>query len=450
MTKRFDLICIGAGSGGLATINRAVKHGAKCAVIEANDLGGTCVNLGCVPKKVMWNAGHIADMLELSKHYGFDIEHAQFSWENLVLKRQLYIERLRKIYAKRIQDNNITYIRGMASFKNETTICVDEDEYQADHILIATGSKASIPDISGADFGITSDGFFSLKSKPKRVALIGAGYIAVELAGILHHLGCETHLAFRHEKFLRQYDESLSDTLLEIMTQQGIHTYPSHTAQSLQRNANGTYQINFTEKQVLEDFDCVIWAIGRKANIEPLKLANAGIEIDNHENIIVDEWQNTTIKHIYAIGDVTGRAPLTPVAIAAGRRLADRLFGNAKQAKLNYDNIPTVIFSYPPIGSVGMSEQQAIETHGEENIKTFQSRFNAMSHALSDKPQPTLVKIITLADETIIGCHLIGDHADEILQGFAVAVKMGATLQDFRDTVAIHPTSAEELVTIDP
>lgn len=447
VSKHFDFISIGAGSGGLAAIQRAAKHGAKCAVIEANDLGGTCVNLGCVPKKVMWNAGMMADMLSLSNHYGFEIESQQFSFENLVTKRQLYIERLRKNYAKRLQDNQITLIRGYAEFKNENTLVVEDNEYTADKILIATGSQAMRPEISGADFGMTSDGFFDLKALPHRAAIIGAGYIAVELAGILHHLGCETHLAYRYDQLLRRYDPILGETLGEIMAQQGIQTHANANAKSVQRNANGSYQINFQEGLTLEGFDCVIWAIGRRANIANLQLANAGIEIDNHENIIVDEWQQTTINHIYAIGDVTGQAPLTPVAIAAGRRLADRLFAE-RETKLDYQNIPTVIFSYPPIASVGLSEPDARKKHGE--IKVFQSRFNAMLYALSDKPIPTLIKVITDQNEKVLGVHLIGDHADEILQGFAVALKMGATLQDFRDTVAIHPTSAEEIVTIDP
>jgi glutathione reductase (NADPH) len=326
---------------------------------------------------------------------------------------------------------------------------VDDIKYKADNIVIATGGQPSLPHIEGIHHVIDSDGFFSLTKLPHKVAILGSGYIGVELAGVLHGLGSEVHLLMRGEKPLSRFDSMLSETLAEIMSKQGIYLHANHKANSIDLQSDGRKNIVCQSGSVLHDIDVIIAAVGRKPRTANLNLHHIQVNTDEDGLIVVDSYQNTSVKGVYAIGDVTKAPALTPVAIAAGRRLADRLFGGEPKAQLNYDNISTVIFSHPPIGTVGLSEQQAIERYGEHEIKVYQTRFNPMYDALSDDKTPTAMKLVTLgAEEKIIGLHVIGYGADEMLQGFGVAVKMGACKKDFDNTVAIHPTSAEEFVTM--
>lgn len=446
---KFDLIVLGGGSGGIASAVRAAKHGAKVAVVESSHLGGTCVNLGCVPKKIMFNASMMAETMHKCSNYGFSPVEIKLNWNRLINKRNAYIQRLRENYSKRFEEYNITLLHGMGVFHDEHSITVDDVTYKAKHIIIATGGEPSLPAINGIQHVIDSDGFFSLTKQPKKVAIIGSGYIGVELAGVLHGLGSETHLLMRGSRPLSRFDQMIGDTLYEIMKQQGIYIHPNHKAQAIELHSDGKKTIICQSGTEINDIDVIISAVGRRPRTGHLNLAKISVKTDQTGLIEVDGFQNTSVKGIYAIGDVTNAPALTPVAIASGRRLADRLFGNQPDSCLNYDNICSMVFSHPPVGSVGLSEHEAIEQHGNENIKIYQTRFNPMYDALSDEKTPTAMKLVTLGkEEKIIGLHVIGYGADEMLQGFGVAVKMGACKKDFDNTVAIHPTSSEEFVTM--
>lgn len=447
---KYDLIVIGGGSGGIASAVRAAQYGAKVAVVEEEHLGGTCVNLGCVPKKIMFNASMVAETLRKSRDYGFSPVQVKLDWHALVNKRNAYIEKLRENYAKRFTQYDMTYLHGKGVFVNRNTIDVGGEHYQADHLIIATGGEPIIPnEMEGVQYAIDSDGFFSLAERPNKVAIIGSGYIGVELAGVLHGLGTETHLLIKGQRPLRRFDAILGGTLLEIMEQQKIHLHMDHHAHAITLQEDGRKTIHCRSGSIIEDLDTVIVAVGRAPRTFGLNLESLKIKRDDRGLITVDRYQNTSIPGIYAIGDVTDAPALTPVAIAAGRKLADRLFGKQKEAHLNYDNICSVIFTHPPIGSVGLSEEEALAKYGKEKIKIYQTRFNPMYDALSEEKTPTIMKLVTHGEqEKIIGIHIIGYGADEMLQGFGVAVKMGACKKDFDNTVAIHPTSAEELVTM--
>jgi glutathione reductase (NADPH) len=449
MDKHFDFLVIGGGSGGIASARRAALHGARVGLIEGGPIGGTCVNVGCVPKKVMWNASQIAETLELAKGYGFAVTSDGFDWAALKRSRDAYIQRLNGIYHRNLDTSQVTEIQGYARFEDSRTVIAADQAYTADHVLIATGSTPVVPDIPGAELGISSDGFFELDRQPRRVVVVGGGYIAVEFAGLLNALGSDVTLLLRGEHLLRSFDATLRETLMEEMQKAGINILTGMGLEGLEREAEGGIALCGREGERIKGFDTVIWATGRRPNTDGLALDAAGVETDSRGYVTTDEFQNTNVSSIYAVGDVTGRAALTPVAIAAGRRLCDRLFGGKTEARLDYGNIPTVVFSHPPIGTVGMTEERAHELYGEGGVKVYQSRFTNMYYAVSEHKSPTVVKLVTVGEqENIVGCHIIGDHADEMIQGFAVAVKMGARKTDFDNTVAIHPTAAEELVTL--
>jgi len=448
MTKHYDLISIGGGSGGLSAAERAATYGAKCAVIESGKMGGTCVNVGCVPKKVMWYGAEMAQSLKNAPSYGFDVNVYGFSWAKLVTAREQYIKGINDWYHAYLSDSNIDEIQGAARFVDAKTLEVNGERYTADHIVIAPGGVPAVPDTPGAELGITSDGFFALTEQPKRVAVVGAGYIAVELAGVLNSLGRDVSLLLRRGHFLGNFDAMLRDTLMEEMVNNGVNIMPNISCTQVEKADDGSLTLNFNNGQQLTEIDQLIWAIGRKPNTAALNLDAARVEHDANGVIPTDEFQNTNVAGIYAVGDVTGRAQLTPVAVAAARRLADRLFNNQPERKLDYENIPSVMFSHPPIGTVGLTEEQAREKHGDA-VKVYQTRFTAMAHAFTKHQPSTAMKLVTVgAQEKVVGVHIIGQGADEMLQGFAVAVKMGATKADFDNTVAIHPTSSEELVTL--
>jgi glutathione reductase (NADPH) len=448
MAKHYDLIAIGGGSGGVSVAERAARYGAKCAVIERDALGGTCVNRGCVPKKVMWFGACIAHTLEDAMGYGFLLGDTKFNWEALKEGRDTYVQGINKWYHTYLADSDIDEIVGDARFVNSHRLAVGEEEYSADHIVIAVGGDPAIPQIPGAEFGITSDGFFALTELPRRVAVVGAGYIAVELAGMLNALGAHVTMLLRREHLLRRFDAMLRESLMAEMLEDGIDILAGTQVKDLVRESDGSLCIECDNGQRLEGLDQLIWAVGRTPATAGLGLPAAGIETDAQGYVPSDRFENTNVPGIYAIGDVTNKAPLTPVAIAAGRRLADRLFGGKNDRYLPYEHISTVVFSHPPIGTVGLTEEQAREIHGEA-VKIYQTQFTGMYHALTDRKRQTAMKLVTVgAREKVVGCHIIGAGADEMLQGFAVAIRMGATKRDLDDTVAIHPTSAEELVTM--
>jgi glutathione reductase (NADPH) len=423
------------------------------AIIEARELGGTCVNRGCVPKKAMWYAAEIAHHAKLARDYGFDSRRGALNWSKLIETRENYISNIHKFYDGYLDRLKITHLKGYGKFVDANTVEVDGKQYTADHIVIAPGGAPTIPNIQGADLGITSDGFFELDHQPKKVLVAGSGYIAVELAGVLNSLGSEVTLAFRKEGVLRNFDPILSEALMEQMTRDKIRMLKLHTPEKVVKDDDGTLRIHFeTGPETCVDysgFDCVIWAIGRTPLTQMLNLPAAGVEINQRGYIPTDEFQNTNVDGIYAIGDITGRAQLTPVAIAAGRRLSRRLFNQEDGLKVDYSSIPSVVFSHPPIGSVGYSEAEAVGHYGEEQIKVYTSRFTPMLTALTSHRQPAAMKLVCQGEnEKVVGLHVIGAGADEMLQGFAVAIKMGATKADFDNTIAIHPTGAEEFVTM--
>lgn len=449
MTKHYDYLAIGGGSGGIASVNRAAMYGKKCALIEAKALGGTCVNVGCVPKKVMWHGAQIAEaMHRYAADYGFDVDVKQFDFQQLIASREAYIDRIHQSYERVLGNNKVDVIQGFARFVDAHTVEVNGEHITADHILIATGGYPTRPAIPGAEHGIDSDGFFALRELPKRVAVVGAGYIAVEIAGVMHALGAETHLVVRKHAPLRSFDPMLVDTLLEVIKTEGPELHTQAVPQRVEKQADGSLTLHLEDGRSLH-VDCLIWAIGRKPATDRLNLDASGVELDDRGYIRVDMYQNTNVPGVYAVGDNTGRIELTPVAVAAGRRLSERLFNNKPNEHLNYDNVPTVVFSHPPIGTVGLTEPQAIEQYGEANVKVYTSSFTAMYTAVTQHRQPCRMKLVCVgAEQKIVGIHGIGFGMDEILQGFAVAMKMGATKRDFDNTVAIHPTAAEEFVTM--
>jgi glutathione reductase (NADPH) len=448
MTQHYDLIAIGGGSGGLSVAERAARYGAKCGVVEKGALGGTCVNVGCVPKKVMWFGASIAHTMAEAASYGFDIAEKRFDWGKLKASRDAYVNGINDWYHTYLSDSNIDEIVGKARFVDARTIEVAGQQYSADHIVIAAGGAPVIPATEGAELGISSDGFFELEQLPRRTAVVGSGYIAVELAGMLNALGSDVTMLLRREHLLRNFDATLRENLTEEMLGDGIDILARTQVKKVLREADGCLCIECENGQRLEGFDELIWAIGRYPLTQDLNLEAAGVLVDDQGYIPTDKFQQTSAEAVYAIGDVTGQVQLTPVAIAAARRLGDRLFGGMTDRHLPYENIPTVVFSHPPIGTVGLTESVARDLHGA-SVKVYQTRFTAMYNALTERKQKTAMKLVTVgAQEKVVGCHVIGPGADEMLQGFAVAIRMGASKQDLDDTVAIHPTSAEELVTM--
>ncbi|RIA87488.1 hypothetical protein C1645_713865 [Glomus cerebriforme] len=459
--KQYDYLVIGGGSGGLASARRASTYGFKVGLIESSGrLGGTCVNVGCVPKKVMFNTASIAEALHDANQYGFDLPSIpKFDWNYLKKKRDAYIKRLNGIYLSNLNKDKVDYIEGKASFVSKNVVKVEYngsiEEITAKKILIATGGHPRIPhEIPGSELGISSDGFFDLEEQPKRVMVVGTGYIGVELAGIFNTLGTDTTIMTRSGEILRTFDPIIKDTLLDQSKKEGLRVLTYGHVQSLSRDPpDGPIKVQFTSKETndtTEEFDVLLWAIGRKPNIKDLNLENIGIKLNDDGHIVHDDCQNTTVEEIYALGDVCGVAQLTPVAIAAGRRLSDRLFGGPKfiNSKLDYNNIPTVVF-HGTCGSVGLTEPQAQKKYGIENVKAYTSKFVNLYNAMTEQKPATAYKLVVVGEEEkVVGVHIIGRDSAEILQGFAVAVKMGATKNDFDNTVAIHPTAAEELVTM--
>ncbi|HEM6121096.1 TPA: glutathione-disulfide reductase [Streptococcus suis] len=447
--KEFDIIAIGGGSGGIATMNRAAIYGAKAAVIEGSHLGGTCVNLGCVPKKIMWYGSQVAEAIHhYGPEYGFTSQDVTFDFATLRKNREAYIERSRTSYGNTFTNNGVQVINGFAKFVDAQTVEVNGELIRAKHIVIATGAQPAVPNIPGNELGIVSDDVFAWEELPTSVAVIGAGYIAVEMAGLLHGLGVQTDLFVRGNRPLRNFDSYIIQALMEEMERTNLPLHTGKTPVSLEKTEDGLIQINF-EDGSSHTAQEVLWAIGRKPNVEQLNLEAAGVQLTPSGHIAVDEYQETGVSGIYALGDVTGEKELTPVAIKAGRLLAERLFNNKPTAKMDYTNIPTVVFSHPAIGTVGLTEEEAIAQYGQEQVKVYTSAFTSMYTALANNRQMAKFKLVTVGEtEQVVGLHGIGYGVDEMIQGFSVAIKMGATKEEFDAVVAIHPTGAEEFVTM--
>jgi len=462
--KECDYLVIGGGSGGLASGRRASGiYGAKTIAIESKRLGGTCVNVGCVPKKVTWYAAFIRETMHDAKSYGFHFEETQpFDWPYFKKKRDAYVKRLNGIYEKNLNNDKVEYVHGRATFVDKHSVEVTKDDgskdlIKAKKILIAVGGKPVIPSeevVPGASLGTTSDGFFELEQQPKKVAIIGAGYIAVEFAGMFKALGTDTHLFIRYDTFLRTFDPMIQEKVTAEYERQGIHLHKRSVQSKIEDLGNGWKRIHYKDKdgESTLDVDCIIWAVGRTPETDDLGIDKLGVKVNEKGHIIVDKYHNTNLENMYAVGDVCDKGfELTPVAIAAGRRLSDRLFGGKADAHIEYENIPSVVFAHPEVGSIGMTEPQAREKYGD-SVKVYNTNFTAMYYAMFDRQEdkpPTSYKLICAGpEERVVGLHIMGLGSAEILQGFGVAVKMGATKADFDRCVAIHPTSAEELVTL--
>ncbi len=451
----FDLVVVGGGSGGLAGAFRAARHGARVALLEPGALGGTCVNVGCVPKKAMWLAAELAQKMGLARELGFALPTPlpPLDWRAFIAFRQKYIANIHASYLRRLDAAGIALlpVRGRLAAAG-VVACENGLALHAPQVLLATGGRTQRPAIDGADLAIDSDGFFALDAAPRRVAIVGAGYVAVELAGVLQALGSQVELFVRGRRLLEGFDADIAAQLAEDYRQQGIHARFGTSLRSLRRTGEGIL-LRDADARDAGPYDCVIMATGRRPNSDGLGLEALGVEVDARGFVEVDDFQRTSVPGIHAVGDLCGRAQLTPVAIAAARRLMDRLFGGREGARLDYDDIPTVVFSHPPIGKVGLVEEEARAAHGDA-VRVHSAGFRPMLHALADSPQRSLFKLVCVADggddaperQRVVGIHLLGEAADEMLQGFAVALKRGITLADLHDTVAIHPTSAEEVV----
>ncbi|KAI9652161.1 MAG: Glutathione reductase [Trizodia sp. TS-e1964] len=462
----YDYIVIGGGSGGSGAARRAAGwYGAKTLIIENGPSGGTCVNVGCVPKKMTWLFASIRETLRDSVQYGYATPDVPFNFAEFKKKRDARIKVLNRGYETNWQKEGIVLLRGTASFTSphEVEVVLEDGSgkasYTAPHILVATGGCPTLPsNVEGAEHGITSDGFFDIELLPKKIAIVGAGYIAVELAGVLNAIGVETHMFIRGNTFLRTFDPMIQDTLTKHYEDSGITIHKGFKGfTKVEKLSDGpgdekSLRLHGIDAEPFEVNE-LLWAIGRTAETKDLQLHNAGVKVKPSGHIIVDEFQNSNVPGIYALGDVTGQFELTPVAIAAGRQLGNRLFGppHLSSSKLVYDNVPTVVFAHPEVGTIGLTEPAAITKYGKENIKIYQTKFCAMFYDIfpPEKKQPTAYKLICAGkEEKVVGMHILGLGSGEMLQGFGVAVKMGATKADFDNCVAIHPTSAEELVTL--
>ena len=449
-SRDFDLIVIGGGSGGLAGAFRAAAHGAKVALMEPQALGGTCVNVGCVPKKAMWFAAELAGRIGQARALGFALpeEVPPLDWTELLLRRSRYIENIHKAYRARLEQAGIVVLphRGSLTGMPGEVVC-GALRWTADHLLIATGGESARPDVPGAELAATSNDFFAPQQAPQRVAVVGGGYIGVELAGLLQALGSRVELFVRGERLLGGFDEELAQRLAEEMTQAGVQLHFDAPLEALARD--GRERIVLTAAgQAHAEFDMALLAIGRQPNTHGLGLDAAGVRCGAQGEILIDDWQNTTRPNTYAVGDVTAQPALTPYAIAAARRLMDRLFGGQAESRVRFGQVPTVVFSHPPLAALGLTEEQARQQHGEA-VEVYRAGFRPMLTALADSGPRSLFKVVCAGrEQRVVGLHLLGEAADEILQGFAVAMHMGMTLRDLQATLAIHPTSAEEVVLI--
>ncbi|HST45044.1 MAG TPA: glutathione-disulfide reductase [Luteimonas sp.] len=449
----FDLVVIGGGSGGLAAAFRAAEHGARVALLESGELGGTCVNVGCVPKKAMWLAAYLAQRMELARGFGFGVEPGPPDWPRLVASRQGYIAGIHASYRRRLDAAGVVSLPSRGRLIDPHLVeTADGTRLQGRHVLIATGGRPHRPDIPGAALGLVSDDFFQLCAAPARVAVVGGGYIGVELSGILQALGSRVEMFVRGPCLLDGFDGELSAVLEGNMHQDGIAIHAGYQLAGLVADADrDTDGHGVRMHEAGGDpggrFDAVLFATGRVANSGGLGLEALGVATDARGRILVDDWQSTSVAGLHAVGDVTDRIGLTPVAIAAARRLMDRLFGGCADAKLDYRDVPTVVFAHPPLASVGLTEAAARALHGAGDVHCHRAQFRPMLHALADSNRRSLFKLVCVGVERrVVGLHLLGEGADEILQGFAVALKRGITLADLHDTIALHPTSAEEVV----
>lgn len=446
MTYDFDLFVIGAGSGGVRAARFAAGYGARVAVAESRYLGGTCVNVGCVPKKLLVYGAHFADEFEQANGFGWTVAEADFDWSTLIANKNREIERLNGIYRNLLVNSGVTLLEGHARIVDEHHVELAGKRYSAQHILIATGGWPLIPNIPGREHTIDSNQAFFLQHLPKRVLVVGGGYIAVEFASIFNGLGAETTLLYRGDLFLRGFDKAVRLHLQDELNKRGVNLQFNSDIAHIDKQADGSLHATLKDGRVLH-VDCIFYATGRRPMLDNLGLENTAVELDERGFIKVDEQYQTNTPSILAIGDVIGRVQLTPVALAEGMAVARRLFKANEYRPVDYRMIPTAVFSLPNIGTVGLSEEQAKEEG--YSVKVFESRFRPMKLALTEAQERTLMKLVVDAKtDRVLGCHMVGPDAGEIIQGLAVALKAGATKQIFDETIGVHPTAAEEFVTM--
>ncbi|HBS80868.1 MAG TPA: glutathione-disulfide reductase [Pseudomonas sp.] len=446
MAYDFDLFVIGAGSGGVRAARFAAGYGARVAVAESRYLGGTCVNVGCVPKKLLVYGAHYAEDIHEAKGYGWTIDGARFDWASLIANKDREIQRLNGIYKNLLTDSGVTLLQAHARLVDPHTVEVDGKHYSAEHILIATGGWPFVPDIPGREHAITSNEAFYLDELPRRVLVVGGGYIAVEFASIFHGCGADTKLLYRGELFLRGFDGSLRDHLKDELIKKGLDLQFNADITRIDKQADGTLLATLEDGRTLEA-DCIFYATGRRPMLDGLGLENVDVALDKRGFIAIDDQFRTTTPSILAIGDVIGRIQLTPVALAEGMAVARQLFRPDEYRPVDYHNIATAVFSLPNMATVGLTEEQAREKG--HKVVLFESRFRPMKQTMTDSLERSLMKLVVDADtDKVLGCHMAGPEAGEIIQGLAVALKAGATKRIFDDTVGIHPTAAEEFVTM--
>lgn len=440
----FDLITIGAGSGGVRASRVAAQHGARTAVVEERYLGGTCVNVGCIPKKLLVYASEFGEAFDDAAGFGWTVGRRELDWPKLIANKNREIERLNGIYATLLKNAGVTIIDGRATIIDPHTIAVGDSRYTTEYLLVATGGWPHVPPIEGRELAVTSNEAFFLKELPRRVLVVGGGYIGVEFAGIFHGMGTKVTLIHRGEIFLRGFDDDLRKSLADEMGKRGIELRFGVCLEKIERNRNGlTVTLNDGAKL---DTDLVMIATGRMPNTGNLGLERARVAVGEYGAIIVDRYSRSTVDNIYAVGDVTNRRNLTPVAIAEGRAVADTLFSGRPTA-VDYENVPSAVFSQPPIGTVGLTEAEARSRFGTVDI--YKSSFRPLKHTLSGRDERAFMKLVVEPkSDRVVGVHMVGPEAGEIIQGFAVALKCGATKAQFDSTIGIHPSAAEEFVTM--
>lgn len=446
MSYEFDLFVIGAGSGGVRAARFAAGFGAKVAVAESRYLGGTCVNVGCVPKKLLVYGAHFAEEFEQASGFGWTLGASSFDWSTLIANKDREINRLNGIYRNLLVNSGVTLLEGHATLTGPNEVLVNGQRHTAKHILIATGGWPQIPEIPGHEHAISSNEAFFLKALPKRVLVVGGGYIAVEFAGIFQGLGAETSLLYRGEMFLRGFDGSVRKHLHEELLKRGMDVQFNADIARIDKQADGSLKATLKDGRVLEA-DCVFYATGRRPMLDNLGLETTGVKLDKRGFINVNDLYQTDEPSILAIGDVIGRVQLTPVALAEGMAVARRLFKPEQYRPVDYNMIPTAVFSQPAIGTVGLSEEQALEDGHQ--VQIFESSFRPMKLTMTDCQERTFMKLVVDAEtDKVLGCHMVGPEAGEIVQGLAIAMKAGATKQHFDETIGVHPTAAEEFVTM--
>lgn len=445
---QYDFFVIGAGSGGVRASRIAANHGARVAVAEYAALGGTCVNVGCVPKKLFVYGSHYKHDFSDSAAYGWTVSPPKLHWPTLISNKNAEIERLNAIYGRLLDRAGVDLVVGPASFVDPHTVEVDGKTYTADKILIATGGKPFVPEFPGREHVITSNEAFYLDDLPKRVVVVGGGYIAVEFAGIFHGYGSQVTQLYRGDMFLRGFDDEVRSHLATEMRTQGVDLRFGENVASVEKSSDGSFRVTTTTGAVLET-DLVMYATGRVPNTDPLLLNKAGIKTGSKGKILVDDWSKTNVDHIYAVGDVTDRVNLTPVAIAEGHALADTLFGD-KPRNIGYENIPTAVFSTPNLGTCGLTEAQARERYGKLGVDIYKTAFRPMKHTLTKREgEKVFMKLVVeRATDKVVGCHILDSAAGDVIQIIGVAMKAGATKAHFDSTMPVHPVSAEEIVTI--